>query len=178
MKSVIIRLIAGLLLLVIGAVIFLNTFDIYPFKGYHVYKCSLCEYEWQVLQPLSTDPKERVSCPNFGTRLYTYTCQECSHQWQSYEELNKDEAHECPSCEKEGLLKISSTLENKCAKKLRTEGAELKKNEGHYLYVGNITNRLIENTVGGVLGVAGFGLLAFTGYRYFMNKPSKKSEDD
>lgn len=177
MKSVIIRLVAGLLLLVIGAAIFLNTFDIYPFKGYHVYQCSLCNYEWQELQALPTDPKERITCPNFGARVYNATCQECSHEWQSNTELKKDEQYECPGCEKTVAIKVKSTLVGKCAKKLRTVGAELKSGEGNYLYVGDVTDRLVTNTIGGVIAVAGFGLIAYTGYRFFMNKPSKKDED-
>jgi len=61
MKSVIIRLIAGLLLLVVGTAIFINTMDIYPFKGYHIYECSLCGHQWSELKPL----EDRKTCPNY-----------------------------------------------------------------------------------------------------------------
>ena len=61
MKSVIIRIVIGVLLLAIGAAVFINTFDVYPFKGYHVYECSLCGYQWSELKPL----EDRKTCPNF-----------------------------------------------------------------------------------------------------------------
>ena len=140
MKSVIIRLIAGLLLLVVGAAIFINTFDIYPFKGYHVYECSLCGYQWSELKTL----EGRFTCKNF-TKV------------------------ENPETGKK---------ENVCKKKLCAIGVEDKKAEGNYVLIGNNTKPLIINTVGGVVGIAGFALIAYTGWRAAMNKNTKKAKDE
>lgn len=139
MKSVIIRLVAGLLLLVVGAAIFINTIDIYPFKGYHVYECSLCGHQWCEL----TELEDRVTCKN-------------------YSKIEDPE---------------TGKKVNACKKKLCAVGVEDKKAEGNYLLVGNLTKELAINTAGGVMGIAGFALIAYTGWRALMDKPSKKDDE-
>ena len=139
MKSVIIRIVVGVLLLAIGAAVFISTFGIYPFKGYHVYECSLCGQQWSELVKL----EDRKTCPNF----------------------NKVEDPK------------TGKKVNVCKKKLCAEGVEDKKAEGNYLLVGNNTQQLVINTVGGISAITGLSLLLYTGWRALMNKPSKKDED-
>ena len=139
MKSVIVRIVVGVLLLAIGATVFVSTFNIYPFKGYHVYEGSLCGQQWSELVKL----EDRKTCPNF-TKV------------------------EDPKTGK----KV-----NVCKKKLCAEGVEDKKAEGNYLLVGNNTQQLVINTVGGISAITGLSLLLYTGWRALMNKPSKKDED-
>ncbi len=62
MKSVIIRLVIGLVLLAVGLGIFLSTLDVYPYTGCYVYECSLCGKQWNEFVMLD----DRVSCPNYA----------------------------------------------------------------------------------------------------------------
>ena len=131
------------------------------------------------MTPLSDDPKTQTNCPNVGVRYYVNTCGTCGNSWEGDDQVNLLVPNFCPHCNDYTIYesqKLKVVKGTSCSKVLRPVGAKLRTGQDYFLYVGKVQDKLIINTVGGVLAVAGFALIAFTGYRTMLKKPSKKED--